>query len=80
MAFGTIQTTQIGNGQALVGDRLLEGLGVSMDLLVIAVVQVNLGFAVAIDTPSHGELTVLINLGHFFDGPVTGLALDAATL
>ena len=76
MAFGTIQAAKVGNGQTFVGDGLLEGLGISMNLLVIAIVQVNLGLAVAINAPTHGELTVLVDLCHFFNGSVTGLALD----
>lgn len=76
MAFGTIQAAKVGNGQTFVGDGLLEGLGISMNLLVVAIVQVNLGLAVAINTPTHGELTVLVDLRHFFNGSVTGLALN----
>jgi hypothetical protein len=51
-----------------------------IDAVKAIVGKLHLGFAVAIYTPTHAEVAVLVNLTHFLNFTMTGLAINLTGL
>lgn len=84
VALLALRSTDVFNGHTVfrtVFELFMELVVNAVEFVAIAaggIREVDLGSAVAIDTPAHAQVSELFDLIHFLDRPVTGLALDLA--
>jgi hypothetical protein len=70
VAFGAFQAANLLNRHGFFFEGLVQALIVRISS------KVYLGLAMAVDTPAHAQVAILIDFFHFFDRTMTGLASD----
>ena len=80
VTFLAFQTTNILHGHTVhfsVPDIVMEFLINTIEFIpgAVAIIEIDLGFTMAVHAPSHAQLRELLHLIHFMNGTMAGLAL-----
>ena len=71
MTLTTFQTSHLGNGQFF--NSVFLGQFIMNLSIIFIILDLDVGFSVTIDTPSHGQGGVLIHDLHFLNRPMASL-------